>query len=641
MSHHSFVARRKHVSIAVALALAGFASSTQAFTENASFKPKTLLVFSGPPAEGGSVSGSRPFAPPVYVASENRYVGLTQKGGGIWEGQYVGVKVEGATLFQVATDGTAYVSQPLGKAFGQQVTPLLRDADSGDIYVGGESAVDTETAAVGGTLFVIRGGQAYPLANHGDELPAARFVPRGQMALDANGRLYFGAATGTVVCTNETATRTTNNLLYHFFPASGGLLQPSVNFCDFNEKIERLNDRGRRVITYAHLKGSSPRLTLWSDTDQALYVLAGNSSSETNMDGVPSTDNSGKPVSTLLRIRADALTNRLEVGAADKLEVLHQFGKARDGQLRAGLDYVSALLEVGDYIYGTSFTTTSGDNATALGGALWRVHKKQGSSSFEVVHRFTEAENGTDVDGSNPAGTLVRAADGSIYGTTVADARVLTFSSTGVATAAKGAGTLFRVKAPDSAEPVYEPLSYFDEEVHGARPVGLEAGPIVTQAGGSRYQVLVGATRFGGNEGDTLVSLDDGKGHGTLFTVNVPIVDAVLTRFTTSATVSRPGTRPTLQWSSTGTDSCVASGDWSGEQASAGSYRPPALNELRDYVFTLQCSGYTGQTEARSVTIKVIDGSGTQDDGHGGGGALAGGLLLALGLLARLRAKTR
>ncbi|KKO72536.1 hypothetical protein [Kerstersia gyiorum] len=631
MSTFSFPRRALNTHVATVLALLLSSGAAQAFTEQAQFAPKPLLVFSGPASNGGNFPGATPFTPPIYIASQNRYVGMTQEGGDTWTGAWSAI-FNGATFFQVGVDGAGYQYQTLGERIGVQNTPLLYDPKTGDIYGGAESALDENGLNPGGVLFVIREGQVLPLVNHGDELSAKDFQPRGQMTQDSQGRLFLNGGGGLANCSATNANRNSKNILYHFNPGAAQLLQPSANLCDFVEIVQR--QVGTRLATYYRQhKGAVPQIQVWSEADQALYALASNSGSEENVEGVPSNDNKGKPISTLIRISAADLGSRLQPDDGDKIEVLHNFAKARDGEARAGMDYVSSMIEVGDWLYGTTYSATPTLSTSALGGTLWRIHKQQGTSSFEVVHRFGESGNGVEGDGSNPAGPLVRAADGNIYGTTSSDTRELNSQQT----EALGAGILFRITTPEGDTPAYEPLAYFDVETTGARPAGLGLGPIKTDSDGKRHQTLIGVSRYGGNEGDTITTRESVDGFGTLFQLDVPVTDALLTRFVSNASSARPGTRPTLQWSSEGTERCVAGGDWEGTYGASGSYRLPALNELRDYVFTLQCSGYTGQTETKRLTVKVIDGSGTGESGNGGGGALAGGLLVALAAWAARR----
>lgn len=61
----------------------------------------------------------------------------------------------------------------------------------------------------------------------------------------------------------------------------------------------------------------------------------------------------------------------------------------------------------------------------------------------------------------------------------------------------------------------------------------------------------------------------------------------------------------TLSWNSQNAVSCTASGDWSGSKAVSGS-QSIQLNQVRNYIFTISCTGSTGQTASDSVTVEVL-----------------------------------
>ena len=64
-------------------------------------------------------------------------------------------------------------------------------------------------------------------------------------------------------------------------------------------------------------------------------------------------------------------------------------------------------------------------------------------------------------------------------------------------------------------------------------------------------------------------------------------------------------TQTTISWTSTGTDTCYASGDWTGPKLRSGSEVSRAL--VRDSDFTLTCSGIGG-TITRTATVPVVGG---------------------------------
>jgi hypothetical protein len=90
----------------------------------------------------------------------------------------------------------------------------------------------------------------------------------------------------------------------------------------------------------------------------------------------------------------------------------------------------------------------------------------------------------------------------------------------------------------------------------------------------------------------------------------VPTVD-----FTVSPSSVTSGNSATLSWSSLNTNSCTASGAWSGPVATSGSQSTGALAAAASY--TLTCSGDGGSV---SQTVNVTIGSGGSASSGGGGG---------------------
>lgn len=650
------------------LVMSALASSAHAFTESQTIRPVKVLGFTGKPALGGAFPGVRPFTPPVYLPGSGQLLGLTQEGGDIWTEPRYQQQTEGGILYTLQPDGTAYNAQPLDSRFGQQNSLLTLNATGDTVYVGGEKALDAQGQEAG-VIYAIRGGQPQVVTTTAEGMTTALQV-RGQWGVDPAGYLYMGSSIGQQRCSNDTVFEN-NNQFHRIQPELQNQLQRVARMCDFFKEQVVLTQRGTRwTATYraAQHRGALPRMLLWSNSDQALYVVASNSGAVTNMPGVPETDQDGKPSATLFRIQAGSLNqlpmrttippdtqtfdpaNPADFDAHSKsaaydayvkddsyignMTLLRHFSTGGDGELRNALDVTNTMTEVGDWIYGTSYSTSK--TVTAVGGTLWRVHKTRGAASFQVVHRFSDAswDKAVENDGTNPAGPMVLAQDGNLYGTTTADVRALNAR----ATAALGAGVLYRISAPASDDPIYEPLAYFDGDSTGVLPVGLSAGAVVEAAGGKRVQQLWGASRFGGAAGDTQAGIDadSRSGNGTVFRVDVPLPEIVLNSFTITAAISRPNTRPTLQWASSGTQSCTASGDWQGEYAATGSYRLPELTELRTYTYQLQCTGFAGKTETRSVSVQVIDGEGSGDTNRGGG-AMGGALALWMALLAARR----
>ena len=61
-----------------------------------------------------------------------------------------------------------------------------------------------------------------------------------------------------------------------------------------------------------------------------------------------------------------------------------------------------------------------------------------------------------------------------------------------------------------------------------------------------------------------------------------------------------------ITWSSNNASTCIASGDWDGQKASAGS-ESLQLQEAKTYTFILTCSGEAGTQPATSLDVVVIE----------------------------------
>ncbi|WP_454720427.1 MULTISPECIES: hypothetical protein [Cupriavidus] len=584
----------------------------------AGFAPEVLVRFAG---AAGQPAGNAPFAPPLY-GGDGKLYGTTQDGmPKIGAGGYLFQGV--AYVLDPAT--RAYGSLPLGD-FGWAYGNLVQRPD-GKIY-GRTSASLVEAQHYGSALFGVGallrldGGVPTAIAPRGaDQQPLydSTFQARGQAAVDSEGRVYFsGAASG---MWRMNADESIERIVNFRLPA---YLKVVVT--------------GGRSKTY-YTKGDGLAAAVWSAADNALYgVTSSTSGTAGDPDLVPSTD---VPSGTLFRIRAADLRG----DGTSTIEVLHTFAGTRDGYAYASDTYQTALVEDGEWLYGTSLYNGTTTNPLKDGGTIWRMRKSD-PASFQVVHRFRAdaALNGTaQGDGANPWGMLIRAADGNIYGTTSRDAtRINTLPASTAGTVAVGAGTVFRVKvgsAPDRADDAVEVLHRFDVARDGARPVGLSAGPV---AGG--VQKLYGATRAGGGAADVLDGSDLVPGYGTVFSIDVPVPSASVGSLTASAALLVSGGRVTLSWSSENAAVCNASGAWSGSKAASGSEQVAVAQG--ENVYTLACTGVDGtQGPARSVTVTGTASSGgtgstggtggtaggTSPD-SGGGGPLAPAALAALGL---------
>ena len=95
-----------------------------------------------------------------------------------------------------------------------------------------------------------------------------------------------------------------------------------------------------------------------------------------------------------------------------------------------------------------------------------------------------------------------------------------------------------------------------------------------------------------------------GSGSGsTVVTVSPTSPAPTLTLTATPSAVTQGGSS-TLAWTTTNATSCVASGDWSGSRSTSGTESTGALNTVKTYSYTLNCSGPGGST-SQTATVAV------------------------------------
>jgi hypothetical protein len=293
----------------------------------------------------------------------------------------------------------------------------------------------------------------------------------------------------------------------------------------------------------------------------------------------------------------------------------------------------------GDWLYGTTYSPTPQGTPITNGGlvqpdakgTVYRIHKTEvdaatGFNKVEILHTFA----GGTADGEGAAGSIVKAADGNIYGT----ARL---------GGANGAGTLWRIVVADVAEANkgYELLHSFAEGVDGKTPVGLS----LDDSGWT----LFGAAESGGthNQGTNT--------SGTVFRVDLPRPAVTIDTFAAAQGSIADGEKATLSWASTHATRCEASGDWSGARQASGTEQTNALPyKAGGYSFKLVCSDDAGtKSEEKTVAVQVAapvtpvtpadpDPVPTTPvapgpDSGGGGGPVSGLLLAALAGLVAVR----
>ena len=621
-------ALRRVARVAVpALALALPLAHAMAQTLPAAFKPTVLHKFGGE-----NKGGAKPAVPPV-LATDGRLYGHTFLGASPSAGAFWGQ----GTVYGLDTTGANHRFELLGSIY-QGSTPLVPTADGGFLGAGNGAVPPGgnfwETAAV---VFSIKDGKAVAL-------PAPSFKPLGSMALDTAGNLYMGSGESASAC----GVNTTANILWRM--NADRSYSKVVDFCQYEQQ------QGNKQL---HPKGGAPVASVWSSKDQALYVLTG-VSADGVVDSTLTTDYQGRSVGTLVKLSKAAIEEGVAgKGALDssKVELLHTFMRARDGEPTAKGARVVGMVEVGEWLYGTTqFNAPTAGNAmdNRYGGTIWRV-KKSDPKSFAVVHYFrgagTVGLDGTaQADGSAPSGPLVLAADGNIYGTTATDGSTMNTPKTGLGTP-YGAGTLYRIKVgatADHADDSYEVLHRFDMGSEGGSLTGLSAGAV---AGG--VQKLYGAANVGG-DGQPVTTTATAPGNGTIFSFDVPLPTASFSEaLTASVDTAAVGSSIHLSWSTTQASSCTASGAWSGAQQTSGSKVPVVLAVEGENSFSLTCSSQNdGQPVTSKVTVQATavtqpgTGSGgstetgNSSNGGGGGGPLSAWLLAPLAALAWARRRS-
>lgn len=611
--------------LVLALAAAGYSSALLAQTAAASsFKPEVLVRFTG---NTGAAVGATPIAPPV-LGKDGRLHGTTKLGG--------------PTLGFIITQGVAYslptqaadtqgFSSVLMGNLGSGSSTLVQDGQ-GTVY-GGVSFSNhnnTGNALLGlPVMFSIAQGTpaAWTQPDLNDTYQKA-ISPRGQMAIDDDGKVYLGSGEASSIC----GATTVQNQLWRITPA--GVFERVIDFCRFTN-----GDTGTAQLQY---KGGVPMAQVWSQRDQALYAMT-SVTARGVFDPTATDDYLGRAVGTLVKIGKAALDEGAAANgvlATEKIELLHTFLRGRDGEPVATSERLSGLVEAGDWLYGTTFsnnpTSSTTPSSESYSGTVWRV-KKNDPSTFKVVHAFrgagTLAADGTpEADAGTPYGPIVFAADGNIYGTTKRDGTSMHRPTTGEPTPV-GAGALFRIRvgtAADRSDDVYEVLHRFDAGTEGARPVGLSAGAV---SGG--IQKLYGATANGGAGEvlDTASSSGGATGNGTVFSFDVPVSDVKFTvPLSASATTVRAGDTVQLSWDAANAASCTAGGSnggaWLGAQQTSGSQVPVVLRTAGNNTLALTCASGSGgapATSSVSVTVTAAN-TDTATPGASGGGTTVTGI---------------
>lgn len=583
-------------------------------------QPHAIVVFSGVGVAGEADPGDKPgrwMRMPPTLGPDGKLHGMTAGSSYFKDSRWFSVAADGqGYTVRQPDDVIAMVAGPLvstgqgsaGKLFGSTGTAAFE-------MVPGQAAVKLEPATPAGEALKI------------SSLSSA-------MAAGADGSVFFGGRTSN-----------TNPQVWRRLAAGGFELVADFGRPEYVVSKEIIP--GISMVD-KYLKGDSTIALVWSEADQALYGVTEDVSS-TGKNGDAQTVPGDKPAGTIYRIKASGF----KADGSSPIEILHTFAASRDGAAKSLTYRAPALLEVGEWLYGTTTAGTKVGNANdKQDGRIWRMRKDcvstAESSCLEIVYRFDTAGVLTAANGGAlPLGPLVYAADGNVYGTTFQGGKDATSEQ-------NGQGTLFRIANPTAAkleDVEFAQLHAFDASSTGSRPSGLA---LATKADGK--QTIVGVTEFGGNASDTYNAVDNiGTGFGTVFAFEVALPAAAITRFQadgSQAAKVAEGSKVTLAWASSGASVCEAGGDWSGAQQTEGSAQVgPLAYRAEPYRYTLVCQSADGaasqeqavtvSVEQKAVTPEPGEESGAGNEGKGGGGGSLPWQALALLPLALLRQRLR
>lgn len=578
------------------------------------------------------------YTPPVYVAKKEVLVGTTGTGGSPFTVDAYGIPGflsthESGRAYSLNLTSKEYSDYSMdNKSVPAGIGAASLVATSSGNVVGGVTASsyeDPETAAVmqAGTLFVIDENQTINDYRPVEAFARGAFAARGQLSADDQGNVYFPFTSGGSVNPGSGAINRLMRL------DNNGQMNTLVDFTAYSKQWQNATNQANN---YWLAKGNAPAASVWSDRDNAIYLLSFTDYSGTKpncnaaLEGYSAPDCSDGTLlqGHLIRISGEALNSEAGVQEAD-IEILFHFTAGTGGVVNTSASYIPGVVEDGDFLYGIS-TTVKDENGSGQG--IWRIRKSglaEGETvadTFTTVHRFApvltadrRANQLTDDDagivGNSLYGPIVLAADGNIYGTTQYDDRTGTNN--------QGNGTIYRIKvgeAADRSDDVLEQVYSFVDASTGKTPKGLSAGPIK-----NGKQIIIGATAAGTS-----------TGNGGIFTFEVTPLPGSVT-LDASATSAQLGAAVTLSWTSTNAQSCTASAsasdvtDWSGVLANAGSQSITAVTGTTTY--TVNCEGLDGAALTDQVTITVAAASGS-GKGSGGSGSAVGLLVLPFGLLA-------
>ena len=297
-----------------------------------------------------------------------------------------------------------------------------------------------------------------------------------------------------------------------------------------------------------------------------------------------------------------------------KVTSLFIFTDDGEGGIGNSGQYPSNLIQGID---GSLFGTSEGFNGTPF-GIVFKFSLKQG---FSIVHNFSSS------DGIQYADALVAGSDGSLYGTSYGDSNDGSGAGTGVdygvvfRIAADGSlSILHRFLGSDGSSPTFTGLVLArDGRLYGSTHSGGAYGNGVLYSvgiDGSDFTILHNLNSADGyspqapmlqvSSGAFVGTTSEGgaNGKGTAFELT-PSSPATTMSLISSAPSVALGKSFIVTWTSSGTTSCIASGQWSGSLSLAGMQSIVASN-LGPGVYTITCAVTGGGSISRTITVTAV-----------------------------------
>ncbi|MED5511821.1 MAG: choice-of-anchor tandem repeat GloVer-containing protein [Pseudomonadota bacterium] len=487
--------------------------------------PQTIMM--------GGDKGMMPAKPPTLNTHNGKLIGTFLSGGGS----------DFATLTQ---SGIYSFTPQLTEGELTDYITYINEVNNDTLAFVTNTVVDSQGVVYGGanrTLFKWSEGEVIEDAlSHLDlsSINGGDFRVQGLMTIDAQDNIYFAA--------------------YERGSDYSALLR-----LNSEGEIAVLIDFSRDEYKQGNIftKGEAPASLIYSEQDNAIYGLAHKSSKSDGAGSTEGLEDGDFPSGTLFKLD---LTN-VKTDGSSEVQILKTFSNNLHGLIDDHTLATNSLVESGDWLYGTSAKT------------VWRAHKTN-LDAFTVLHTFgsEQDEAETNLNGKTPAGPLVVAADGNIYGTITAGG------------SDDNSGVLFRINLSTDARDLDKEQDNFQLVLHFADqasplPVGLTAG-----ARENGEQIIYGATN-----GDAV----NDTGSVYQFTVKEHALE-----FNTQTTEITLGESVEVNWQSTNLSQCTASGDWQGAKETSGteSIEPSSEGEKS---YLLSCQDTDQKTHVQLVNVVV------------------------------------